>query len=108
MTFFSFPAKKKLYSVVQVVVSCSSKLPVTLHCSLESLALGLSRLPLFHSHVVMPPALVAEGRVSDKVLDQALMDSEVGCSLSAVGGWFISHYFRSYSSICNAVILLVG
>ena len=48
-----------------------------LHMSLESLAFTLCRLPIIHTFVMTPPALIGEGTVSEKMLDQALMESEV-------------------------------
>ena len=45
--------------------------------SLESLAFTLCRLPIIHTLVMTPPALIGEGTVSEKMLDQALMESEV-------------------------------
>ena len=54
--------------------------PWTLHLSLESLTFSLCRLPLVHSFIMTPPALIGEGTVSEKMLDQALMESEVSNS----------------------------
>ena len=51
--------------------------PWTLHLSLESLTFTLCRLPQVHAFIMTPPALIGEGTVSEKVLDQALMESEV-------------------------------
>lgn len=51
-----------------------------LHQSLESLVFMLCRLPSLHSSSLLPPCLLVarkEGAISESVLDQALMESEV-------------------------------
>lgn len=57
--------------------SSTESTPCTLHLSLESLTFTLCRLPVVHTFIMTPPALISEGTVSEKVLDQALMESEV-------------------------------
>lgn len=49
----------------------------TLESSLKYLTFGLCRLSYFHNAVMTPPALQGDGKVTDKDLDKALMESEV-------------------------------
>ena len=77
-----FPAldltKSRLFWILQVLLNRSTEsTPWTLHLSLESLTFTLCRLPQVHAFIMTPPALIGEGTVSEKVLDQALMESEV-------------------------------
>ena len=55
----------------------------TLEASLRYLTFALCRLPSFHDAVMTPPALLGDGTVSERILDQALMESEV-CSYDIV------------------------
>ena len=71
-------AAEQLRCILDVLLHPASE-PTSyiLHMSLEMLAFTISRHPLVHTAVMLPPALLGEGSVSDKVLDQAVMESEV-------------------------------
>lgn len=51
--------------------------PYTLHRSLKSFTFTLCRLSIWHGLVITPPVLKGEGIISYKLLDQAIMESEV-------------------------------
>lgn len=51
--------------------------PCTLHVSLKAFTFTLCRLSIWHGLVITPPVLKSEGIISYKVLDEALMESEV-------------------------------
>lgn len=51
--------------------------PHTLQISLESFIFTLCRLSIWHGLVITPPVLKDEGNITYKVLDEALMESEV-------------------------------
>ena len=70
--------KSRLFWILQVLIDPTTESTVwSLHVSLESLSFTLCRLPIIHMFVMTPPALIGEGTVSEKVLDKALMESEV-------------------------------
>ena len=71
-------AAEQLRCILDVLLHPASE-PTSyiLHMSLEMLAFTISRHPLVHTPVMLPPALLGEGSVSDKVLDEAVMESEV-------------------------------
>ena len=64
--------------------------------SLEMLAFTISRHPLVNTAVMLPPALLGEGTVSDKVLDQAVMESEVRVCVCVC----VCVCVRAYVSVC--------
>lgn len=113
-------AKSRLFWILQVLLDCSTECsPWTLQLSLESLTFTLCRLPQVHALIMTPPALIGEGTVSEKVLDQALMESEVSAFFHGLPLASLPHYHiwnhvnpmfhgRSYSSLCKDVIHLAG
>ena len=52
--------------------------PYTIHKALKSFTFTLCRLSIWHGLVITPPVLKGEGTISYKILDEALMESEVG------------------------------
>ena len=49
----------------------------TIHKSLKCFTFALCRLSIWHGLVITPPVLKGEGTISYKILDEALMESEV-------------------------------
>ena len=72
-------AKLQLRIVLAVLLANSAH--CTLKTSFEALAFTLSRFLPLRPDIIVPPTLLGEGggMVTDKVLDQALMESEVCC-----------------------------
>lgn len=72
-------AKDQLLGILSVLLN--RKLvptPYTIHRSLKSFTFTLCRLSIWHGLVITPPILKGEGTISYKILDEALMESEVG------------------------------
>ena len=79
-------ARAQLFSVLQVLLHPASLHEFeSLHTSIESLTFALCRLPLVHSFIMTPPVLMGGGAVSEKVLDQGLMESEVSYNKAYYG-----------------------
>ena len=71
-------SQQQLVSILSSLIELDGELAThNLGSSLRHLTLALCRLPLFHEAVMTPAALKADGKISVKVLDQALMESEV-------------------------------
>lgn len=70
--------KEMLLRILKVILNRQlAPSPYTLHQSLEILTFTICRLSVLHGLVVTPPVLKGEGVISYKVLDEALMESEV-------------------------------
>lgn len=71
-------AKDRLLAILSVLLNRGLvPAPYTLHESLKSFTFTLCRLSLWHGMLITPPVLKGEGNISYKILDQALMESEV-------------------------------
>ena len=82
MNLVSFPdlnhAKDQLLAILSVLLNRGLiPTPYTLHGSLKSLTFTLCRLSIWHGSLITPPVLKGEGVISYKILDEALMESEV-------------------------------
>ncbi len=72
-------SRQQLVSMLSVLLETKKELATHgLGDSLKHLTLSLCRLPIFHEAAMTPAALKGEGDISTKILDQALMESEVG------------------------------
>ena len=58
--------------------------PHTLHQSLKYFTFTLCRLSIWHGLLITPPVLKGEALISYKVLDEALMESEVCVHMCAI------------------------
>ncbi len=68
----------KLVSMLTILLETETELAThSLGGSLRHLTLALCRLPLFHEAAMTPAALKGDEKISVKMLDQALMESEV-------------------------------
>lgn len=71
-------AKDELLAIMSVLLNRGLiPTPYTLHGSLKSFTFTLCRLSIWHGLLITPPVLKGEGVISYKVLDEALMESEV-------------------------------
>ncbi len=75
-------SRQQLVSMLSVLLEIEKELAThSLGDSLKDLTLSLCRLPLFHEAAMTPAALKGGGDISTKILDQALMESEVGITV---------------------------
>lgn len=78
-------AKDQLLAILSVLLNRGLvPSPHTLHDSLKSFTFTLCRLPLWHGSLITPPVLKGEGVISYKVLDEALMESEVPLCINII------------------------
>ncbi len=72
-------SRGQLVSMLTILLETETELAThSLGDSLRHLTLALCRLPLFHEAAMTPAALKGDEKISVKMLDQALMESEVG------------------------------
>lgn len=71
-------AKDQLLGILSVLLNRGLvPKPYTLHRSLKYFTFTLCRLSIWHGSLITPPVLKGEGDISYKILDEALMESEV-------------------------------
>lgn len=86
-------SKDQLLGILSVLLNRNLvPAPYTIHRSLKSFTFTLCRLSIWHGLVITPPVLKGEGVISYKILDEALMESEVGIDILTLVFLFMHHY----------------